>query len=176
MPGGGVALGVLLLITILPHSIADVDLSADSIQIESTASGDQVTATTGVAVFEQTADYDFSVTLEQWRNGQLISTSTTTFNADIGQSILCDESCKVSLCTATCRVLYGNGTVVFGSCKNHFICPDKPEFQTCQCIHEAPVTQFLVLITGDVLRMTVTPGSTTSDPDMSNNVREVTVP
>ncbi|MDQ7007428.1 MAG: hypothetical protein Q9Q40_09360, partial [Acidobacteriota bacterium] len=117
-----------------------------------------------------------SVTLEQWRNGQLISTSTTTFNADIGQSILCDESCKVSLCTATCRVLYSS-LVVFGDCRNSaHICPENQNLATCQCAHEVPFSQLLVLITGDVLRATVTPGPTTIDPDMSNNVKEITVP
>ncbi len=172
---GGVALSVFLLAAIFPLSLADVDLSADSIEIESGASADRVTATAGVIVFEQTADYDFTITLEQWRNGQLISTSTATFNADVSQSTLCDESCRVTRCESGCQLHYSGG-IVFGLCRDQFECPNRSGYQVCGCAHAVNLDDLVVLQTGDVLRMSVDPGPTTVDPNPSNNMTEVTVP
>lgn len=156
-------------------SIAGVDASAKSLQIEASGANHLVTVTTGLVVDASEDDFDVDVLLEHRRNGQLIATyiDETQSYTTSAPGTPCAEC--VEACSGTCSI--GNGVLTLtGTCKDGKKCVLSTKREcSCDTLSTNPGIVIVDLTPGDVLffltRVVVT---SATDPDTSNDELTVT--
>ena len=148
-----------------------MDLEASGIQLQQTGSTYTVTWTTGVSVEPGGSPFSFTVTLKQYRNGQLVDTLVDeSYDASEDSINSCENlGCTTTVCgqAGQCRINVPTGQLL-GSCKYKYACTGGT--WKCWCTGSQTGSEFEVqLESGDILTLSIDPGSGVTDVDTLDN-------
>ncbi len=158
---------VSLSLSLSSLTFAGSDISAASIQLQDSGSNVTVVMNVGLDT-ANLSSFEFSVTLKQLRNGQLVTTHhNATHTASATQ--LC-PACS-STCASTCVYSYDGIFSTTGPCyKTDDGCGGSSKLCGCANVYSGGLSIAKVALqSGDVLEMTVAPGTGLTDSNSNNN-------